>query len=299
VTRHSPTAFGKASALESYLRTFKYELNLPAPPENRELSDYFLFELQKGYCDYFATAMVVMARAIGIPARIAVGYTHGSYDPIQQRYIVTEENAHSWVEIYFAEIGWIPFEPTPAQPAINRFIRSSELRLDEEPSKGVTVHETSLRNLTNRWGFWFGSVFACLILAFILWPFLDNIYLRWLSPANMTANLFKRLFRFGRLIGTPALIGDTPYEFTAVISARIEVISQHSRWETHIRKAIDELKILSHFYVFSIFSPHLISRDESRRILLIWGRLNVRLLLITVVNIWHRITRRLIRDSAR
>jgi hypothetical protein len=243
--------------------------------------------------------MVVMARAIGIPARIAVGYSHGNYDPNQQQYSVSEENAHSWVEIYFAEIGWIPFEPTPAQPSINRVSRFSDLRLGEQPSNDVTVQDTSLRLMPNRWGFWIGSVSVCITLTVIFWLLFDNIYLWWLSPTNMTTILFKRLFRFGRFIGSPAQKGDTPYEFAAMLSAQIKAISQQSRWDSYIRKGIDELKTLSHFYVFSIFSPHLISRDESRRILLIWRRLNVRLLLITVVNIWHRITRRLIRDSAR
>ncbi len=120
LTRNNPTSYDKAIAIEAYLRTYKYELNLPAPPENREISDYFLFELQKGYCDYYATTMVVLARAVGLPARIAIGYTHGYYDTANQQYIVAEDNAHSWVEIYFAEIGWIPFEPTAAQAAIER-----------------------------------------------------------------------------------------------------------------------------------------------------------------------------------
>ena len=82
------------------------------------MADYFLFDLKQGYCDYYATSMVVLARAAGLPARLVVGYANGSYDHERAQYIVTENYAHSWVEIYFADIGWVEFEPTSSQPVI-------------------------------------------------------------------------------------------------------------------------------------------------------------------------------------
>lgn len=112
LTGQEVTTFEKAQAIETYLRQFEYTLELPSPPNDRDLVDYFLFELQKGYCDYFASAMVVLARASGIPARLAVGYATGSYDYQRQVIVVTEANAHAWPEIYIESIGWIPFEPT-------------------------------------------------------------------------------------------------------------------------------------------------------------------------------------------
>jgi hypothetical protein len=81
-------------------------------PANQDVVDYFLFELQKGYCDYYASAMVILARASGLPSRIAVGYATGNYDYLEQKFIVTEANAHAWPEVYIAPFGWIPFEPT-------------------------------------------------------------------------------------------------------------------------------------------------------------------------------------------
>jgi transglutaminase-like putative cysteine protease len=292
VTRYSPTAYSKASAIEAYLRTFKYELNLPAPPKNRELSDYFLFELQKGYCDYFATAMVVMARAVGVPARIAVGYTHGSYNPYQQLYIVSEENAHSWVEIYFAEIGWIPFEPTPTQPAIKRLSGSNYLSISEESSKAVKDKDTFSIRLPERWGFWFVIVFSCLTMVFIIWPFLDSFYLRWLNPTAMTTKIYKRLFPFGRLIGSHSRMSDTPYEYAAMLGNQIRVISQDSRWGSYFRTAIDDLDLLTHFYVYSIYSPHTLSKEEIRKIILLWKGLKGKLQLITALNFWNRFLQR-------
>jgi len=115
VVREAPTPYDKARAIEAYLRQFPYDLNVPAPPPGRDVVDYFLFDLQKGYCDHFATAMVVMLREAGVPARMAVGYARGSYRRDTGEWVVTEKDAHAWPEVYFPRYGWIEFEPTPSQ----------------------------------------------------------------------------------------------------------------------------------------------------------------------------------------
>ncbi len=118
LTASASTPYDRALAIEDYLRTFPYTLEVGAPPPGRDVADYFLFDLQKGYCDYYATTMVVLARAAGLPARLVIGYASGAYDYERAQYIVTENYAHSWVEIYFANIGWVEFEPTAGQPVI-------------------------------------------------------------------------------------------------------------------------------------------------------------------------------------
>lgn len=104
--------YDQARALEEFLRQYTYSLTVESPPNNNDPVDYFLFEQQTGYCDYYASAMVVMARAVGLPARLAIGYlpqpTIGGVQTIYQI------NSHSWAEIYFAGYGWIEFEPTAA-----------------------------------------------------------------------------------------------------------------------------------------------------------------------------------------
>lgn len=112
ITAQTHTPYEQARAIETFLRQYEYTLDLPAPPEDRDLVDYFLFDLQTGYCDYFASAMVILARASGLPARFVVGYAPGYYDYSRQAFVVTEANAHAWPEIYLAPIGWVPFEPT-------------------------------------------------------------------------------------------------------------------------------------------------------------------------------------------
>jgi hypothetical protein len=77
-----------------------------------DVADYFLFELQRGYCDYYATAFAVLARLNGLPTRFALGYAPGSWDPTAQAWTVTAADAHAWPEVYFPQVGWVRFEPT-------------------------------------------------------------------------------------------------------------------------------------------------------------------------------------------
>ncbi len=111
--------YDKAVAIQEYLRThIKYNENVSAPPPGVDGVDYTLFERPEGYCNYYASAMAVLARAAGIPARVASGYTMGDYS--NGVYHVVEANAHSWTEVYFPGYGWIEFEPTASKPEIER-----------------------------------------------------------------------------------------------------------------------------------------------------------------------------------
>ncbi|MHB0878243.1 MAG: transglutaminase family protein, partial [Anaerolineae bacterium] len=109
------TPYRKARAVEAYLRQFPYDLNVPQAPATQDVVDYFLFDLQRGYCDYYATAMVVMLRQAGVPARLAIGYARGTYDRDRAAWVVKQSDSHAWVEVYFPRYGWIEFEPTSGQ----------------------------------------------------------------------------------------------------------------------------------------------------------------------------------------
>ena len=120
VTRGTDNPYDAAVAIESYLRQFKYEIDVQAPPPDRDAVDWFLFTSKVGYCDYFASAMAVMARTLGIPSRVVTGYNTGTYNAQTGLYEVRQENAHSWPELFFPNYGWVRFEPTPAEPASSR-----------------------------------------------------------------------------------------------------------------------------------------------------------------------------------
>jgi transglutaminase-like putative cysteine protease len=113
ITAHARTPYQKAEDLQDYFRngTFTYSLNV-TPPNGIEGLEDFLYQTRTGFCQQFAFAMAGLARLVGIPSRIAVGYTAGSPEH-GGRWKVTTADAHAWPELYFAALGWIRFEPTP------------------------------------------------------------------------------------------------------------------------------------------------------------------------------------------
>jgi protein-glutamine gamma-glutamyltransferase len=112
-TANATTPYDKAVALETFLRThYGYTLDLTGEPGKDPLA-HFLFERRAGHCEYFASAMTVMLRTLGIPARYINGFQTGEYNNIGGDFIVRASDAHSWVEAYFPGNGWITFDPTP------------------------------------------------------------------------------------------------------------------------------------------------------------------------------------------
>src|SRR5699024_9591228 len=122
ITTEYESYYDKIKAVEQYFNQngFIYQTsNIPVPDEEQDYVDQFLFDTKKGYCDNYSTSMVVMLRSLGIPSRWVKGFTGGEKvdtvtkdDEIYSVFQVTNMNAHSWVEVYFPKIGWIPFEPT-------------------------------------------------------------------------------------------------------------------------------------------------------------------------------------------
>jgi transglutaminase-like putative cysteine protease len=109
--------YDAAIAVQQYLRGLTYSTRVPVPPADRDWVSFLVFQSKEGYCDYFATAMAVMLRTVGIPSRVASGYVTGDWDATTQSYVATEHHAHSWTEVYFPSYGWITFEPSANRPA--------------------------------------------------------------------------------------------------------------------------------------------------------------------------------------
>ncbi len=113
--------FDKSIAVRDWLRgNIEYNDQIQAAPENMDSVHYTLFVLQEGYCNYYASAMAMMLRSQGVPARVVSGYAQGEYGEDSRSYRVRASNAHTWVEVYFPRYGWIQFEPTAAIPTISR-----------------------------------------------------------------------------------------------------------------------------------------------------------------------------------
>ena len=111
------TPYDKTMAITQYLRrTITYSITVPDPPRNREPLEWFLFDLRAGFCNYYASAEVMMLRSLGVPTRMVVGYAEGTWEPEQASYLVLGKDSHAWPEVYFPNLGWVPFEPTVSQP---------------------------------------------------------------------------------------------------------------------------------------------------------------------------------------
>ncbi len=114
VAARARTSYDKAVAVEGYLRSrYTYTLNLSGKPGDDPLA-HFLFETHAGHCEYFASAMTIMLRTLGIASREVNGFLPGEYNDLAGDYIVRASDAHSWVEVYFPGSGWITFDPTPS-----------------------------------------------------------------------------------------------------------------------------------------------------------------------------------------
>ncbi|MFZ6005989.1 MAG: transglutaminaseTgpA domain-containing protein [Actinomycetota bacterium] len=115
VTASATTPYESALALQDHLRTFTYDLDVGAGHSDNVL-EQFLFETRRGYCEQFAGSFAAMARSIGLPARVAVGFTQGEVDASDPSlFRVRGEHAHAWPEVFLAGAGWVSFEPTPGR----------------------------------------------------------------------------------------------------------------------------------------------------------------------------------------
>jgi transglutaminase-like putative cysteine protease len=143
VARGASTQYEKAMALQNFFRggAFTYDLNVPAGHDQNAL-ERFLFVTRRGYCEQFAGAYAAMARAVGLPARIAVGFTPGELDRKSGEYVVRGFNGHAWPEVFLDGYGWVAFEPTPGRgmPGAQGYTNVPEAQAQAgDPSTATTV----------------------------------------------------------------------------------------------------------------------------------------------------------------
>jgi hypothetical protein len=140
VTDGAATPYQAAFKLESWFRGeqggFTYDEH---PPDSGDLPPLASFlETKQGYCQHFAGAMALMLRYLGVPARVAAGFTSGTYDPREKEWTVTDHNAHTWVEVYFPGYGWIPFDPTPDRGELTASYTAFSPAFDVREAAGLT-----------------------------------------------------------------------------------------------------------------------------------------------------------------
>jgi transglutaminase-like putative cysteine protease len=145
ITANLETPYEKTVAITAYLRREIEYVNpiSETPPQDTDPLEWVLFDLKKGFCNYYASAEVVMLRSVGIPARLAVGFAEGVYDSESRTYSVRSLDTHAWPEVYFPGIGWVEFEPTGNQDPLLRPDRPEDEPLSEEDTRNeLTASET-------------------------------------------------------------------------------------------------------------------------------------------------------------
>ncbi|WP_409291190.1 DUF4129 domain-containing transglutaminase family protein [Peribacillus sp. SCS-37] len=147
IVKGKQNRFDQVKAIEDYFdrEEFVYDQkNVPYPEENQDYTDQFLFETKVGYCDNYSTSMVVLLRSLGIPSRWVKGYSDGDFiksEDSQSIYEITNNNAHSWVEVYFPNSGWVPFEPTKGFTNSTRFEFPNDARNSTQTAAPATQPE--------------------------------------------------------------------------------------------------------------------------------------------------------------
>jgi hypothetical protein len=221
VTAGAATPYDQAVALERYLRRYPYDLAVaPAPPQ-QDAVDYFLFDAKTGYCDYYASAMVVLARSLGIPARLATGYATGEYDAEARAFVVHGDDAHSWPELYFPGAGWVPFEPTGSRAALPVAAGAGERPQFGAGSQAqVQADLEAFRDAqAARQRTWWLGALALLLLAVV------GGALAWLRrPQPALVEGYVQLGRWGKRLGRPAGPGETPGEFGRGLSDHVRAV---------------------------------------------------------------------------
>ncbi|EKS8350386.1 transglutaminase domain-containing protein [Bacillus cereus] len=157
LTNDKDNRYDKVLAIENYFtdNSFTYEsMNVLFPAKSQDYVDQFLFDTKSGYCNNFSTSMIVLLRSVGIPARWVKGYTEGTLDNTlasaegEDVYTITNDNAHSWVEVYFPEYGWIPFEPTKGFTNPYNFINNTPAPISQN-SEANNSNNTQIQQRNN------------------------------------------------------------------------------------------------------------------------------------------------------
>ncbi|MBC7264152.1 MAG: transglutaminase domain-containing protein [Chloroflexi bacterium] len=275
------TPYDQARAIEAYLRKIKYSRSIPPPPAGRDAVDWFLFDAKQGYCDYYASAMVVLCRAAGIPARLAQGYATGDYRGEMRAFLVVEEDSHSWPEVYFPGYGWIEFEPTSAQPLLLRPTESeaevvvrpvpvpgSRTEAEEKygdvdvPSDVEDVEVSAVKSALPRWVWPVATLGTGMFVALMgLWLYW-NWSLRELRPVE---RVYEEMSRLATLMGIGPAAYQTPYEYGAALASTLDV------HRSDVERIVE-------LYVRHRFSPQGLGEGEEDEARLCWSRLRPALL---------------------
>jgi transglutaminase-like putative cysteine protease len=260
------TPYDQALAIQDYLRReMHYQTTVDFPPADQDVVDYFLFDSKTGFCDYYASAMVVLARAAGIPARYAMGYAPGIFDPAEGRFLVRQSDSHAWPELYFPGLGWVEFEPTSAIPEIQRSAVPSAAVAAPAWLKGSNPAFSAVWNFLA--GFFRGAAVPALValalaaLGYLAWILLTPFRLGLLPPARMLRGMYRRLIGHARRLGVSYSPATTPAEFGRRLGGSVPADA-------------DPVRKITELYARQIYGRKKITPEERRGLIKNWNSLD-------------------------
>lgn len=275
ITTNATNPYDQALALEQFLRQYPYSLQVTRPPRSGDLVDFFLFDLQTGYCDYYASAFVVMARSLGLPTRLVVGYK--AVAPNERGFQrIVQADGHSWPELYFGDMGWIPFEPTAAYPSWS--LPSAPDLPGDGPPEFDTVLTIPLRQPAPTFP-WLAVIgLVVVIAAWLAWW-------RWqirLARQDGIDWAYQRLQVRAERLGLRPRPSQTPYEFAAAFLSHLRHFP--ARWFNAIRGTLQQL---ADAYVLHHYTPQ--KEDDTSVGFVLWRKMARPLWLLTL---WRKLSRR-------
>jgi transglutaminase-like putative cysteine protease len=278
LTATLPTAYERARAIESYIRNIPYSVEVPLPGRGIDIIDFYLFDLKRGYCDYAASAMVVLARAAGIPARLVTGYAGGNYDPDRGTVVVTEADAHSWAELYFPGSGWIEFEATGGRPGLETAPESvppMQSLVDKEPFPAPAARP-------GVWDLWLilGLFSAALILFLAGLQIADHWRLGRMTPEHTVLLLYKRFQYSGAQLTSSSPRAHTPNEFAARFTHWMEGLAASNKVGSRLAVRPREINQLTELYNRTVYSSQKPGKSEQETAIHVWNRIRWRLWLL-------------------
>jgi len=282
ITRGKSNPYDKAKAIEVYLRAnYPYDLEVPAPPPDQDVADYFLFDLKKGYCDYYATTMVVLARAAGVPARFVSGYSPGEYDAPNAQYVIRELNAHSWVEVYFAGIGWVEFEPTGSIPEIVRTETKEPTAPEQEPDSAASRLLTRFR--LEKLIYFILPVFSVLLIALIYFTLIERWWILRMTPVLAIERIYRKFYRAGRPFAGTRARAETSHEFAQKLIYKLAELTESSRFKKLLANIKNNATTLTNLYDSALFIDVQIQNQDSHTAWRTWTHLRWRLLFARIL----------------
>jgi hypothetical protein len=228
--------------------------------------------------------MVVLARAGGIPARLVIGYANGTYDLNSKQFVVTEADAHSWVEVYFPDIGWVTFEPTPSRPRLNQEDSIPAAPFRFTPPAPLTLPQKE--NNRNVLRVLLGGLAGALGIG---WVVFQEIRLKHLAEQAVATEIYRRMRRYATFLGVSSRSSNTPYEFIALLNDRLHRLSLKTAFMPQL---IPDLQSLMDKIVQVLYRPSLLRAAGNAEVLQKWRNLRWKLWLVWILERWRALTNR-------